>query len=248
MNFGSFCFSWNLLFHFAVVVWSLSHIQLFATPWTAARQASLSFTISCSSLKLASIELMMPSNHLSLCYLLLILPSVFSSVRVFYNELACHIRWQKDWSFSFSIVILMNIQNWFPLGLTGLVSLLFNELSRVFSSTTIWKFHFFGAQPSLLSFIKLVKFLAKSSQNIHIILLLFLMFIVMTHLSFLIFIIYILFSWLVWWETYQLYWSINSYLSVLLIFFLNFPILNSTDFCSLLFPSAYVRFNILSTF
>ena len=201
VNFGSFHFSWNLLFHFAVVVWSLSHVQLSETPWTAACQASLSFTISCRLLKLMSIELMMPSNRLSLCHPLLLLPSIFSSIRVFYNELACHIRWPKYWSFSFSIVILMNIQDWFPLGRTGLISLLFNKLSRVFSSTTIWKFHFFGAQPSLWSFIKLVKFLAKSSQNIHIILLLFLMSIAMTYLSFLILIIYVLFSWSVWWET-----------------------------------------------
>ena len=201
MNFGSFHFSWNLLFHFAVVVWSLSHVQLSETPWTAACQASLSFTISCRLLKLMSIELMMPSNHLSLCHPLVLLPSIFSSIRVFYNELACHIRWPKYWSFSFSIVILMNIQDWFPLGWTGLISLLFNKLSRVFSSTTIWKFHFFGAQPSLWSFIKLVKFLAKSSQNIHIILLLFLMSIMMTYLSFLILIIHVLFSWSVWWET-----------------------------------------------
>ena len=78
-------------------------VQLFATPWTAARQASLSFTISLSLLKLMSIESVMPPHHLILCHLLLLLPSIFSSIRVFSNELALRIRWPKDWSFSFSI-------------------------------------------------------------------------------------------------------------------------------------------------
>ena len=73
------------------------------TPWNAARQASLSFTISWSLLKLMSIELVMPSNHLFLCHSLLLLPSVFSNIRVFSNELALHIRWPNYWSFSFSI-------------------------------------------------------------------------------------------------------------------------------------------------
>ena len=78
-----------------VVVSSLSHVQLFATPWTAARQASLSFTISQSLLKLMFIVLTMPSNHLILCRSLLLLPSIFPSIRVFSNELALHIRWPK---------------------------------------------------------------------------------------------------------------------------------------------------------
>ena len=84
-------------------VQSLSHVQLFATPWTAARQASLSFTISQSLLKLMSIELVMPFNHLVLWCPLLLLPSIFPSIRVFSNESVLHIRWPKDWSFSFSI-------------------------------------------------------------------------------------------------------------------------------------------------
>ena len=74
---------------------SVSHVQLFVTPWTAACQASLSFTISQSLLKLMSIESMMPSNHLILCCPLLLLPSVFPSIRIFSNELALHIRWAK---------------------------------------------------------------------------------------------------------------------------------------------------------
>ena len=90
------------LFNF-VAVHSLSHVQLFVTPWTAALQASLSFTNSRSLLKLMSIELVMPSNHLSLCHPILLLPSVFPSTRVFSNELALCIRWPKYWSFSFSI-------------------------------------------------------------------------------------------------------------------------------------------------
>ena len=86
---------------------SLSCVQLFVTPRAAAHQASLSYTVSRSLLKPMSIESMMPSNHLLLCHPHLLLPSVFPSIRVFYNELALHIRWPKYWSFSsvqFSLV------------------------------------------------------------------------------------------------------------------------------------------------
>ena len=83
-------------------VQSLSHIRLFATPWTAVHQASLSITNSRSLLKLMSIELVIPSNHLILCCPLLLLPSVFPSIRVFSSESALRIRWPKDWSFSIS--------------------------------------------------------------------------------------------------------------------------------------------------
>ena len=85
------------------VVQSLSHVQLFVTSWTAACQASLSFTISQSLLKLMSIELVMPSNHLILCHPLPLLPSIFPSIRVFSNESALCIGWPKYWSFIFSI-------------------------------------------------------------------------------------------------------------------------------------------------
>ena len=88
---------------FVVLVQLLSHVQPFATPWTAACQASLPFTISWSLIKLMSIELAMPSNHLILCCPLLLLPSIFPSIRVFSNESALHIMWPKYWSFSFSI-------------------------------------------------------------------------------------------------------------------------------------------------
>ena len=84
-------------------VQSLSHVQLFVTPWTAACQASLSITNSQSLLKLLSIELVMPSNHLILCHPLFLLPSIFPSIRVFSNESPLRIRWPKDWSFSFNI-------------------------------------------------------------------------------------------------------------------------------------------------
>ena len=88
---------------FLFVVQLLSHVQLFATPWTAACHASLSFTISQRLLKLMSIESVMPSNYLILCCPLLLLPSIFPSIRVFSNESVLHIRWPKYWSFSSSI-------------------------------------------------------------------------------------------------------------------------------------------------
>ena len=84
-------------------VQSLSHLQLFATPWTAACQASLSITNSWSMFKLMSVKSVMPSNHLILCHPLLLPPSIVRSIRVFSNESVLHIRWPKYWSFSFSI-------------------------------------------------------------------------------------------------------------------------------------------------
>ena len=87
---------------YSVVVQSLSRVQLFATPWTASHQASLSFTISYSLLKLMSFESVMPSNHLIICRPLL-LPSIFPNIQVFSNESVLHIRWPKYWSFRFSI-------------------------------------------------------------------------------------------------------------------------------------------------
>ena len=95
-------------------VQSLSHVWLFATPWTAAHQASLSITNSWSLLKLMSIESVMPSNRLILCHPLLLLPSIFPSIRGFSNESALCIRWPKYWSFSFNISfnLPMNTQGW----------------------------------------------------------------------------------------------------------------------------------------
>ena len=85
-------------------VQSLSRVQLFVTPCIAACQASLSITNSRSSLRLMSIELVMPSNHLILCRSLLLLPSIFPSIRVFYNESTLRMRWPKYWTFSFNII------------------------------------------------------------------------------------------------------------------------------------------------
>ena len=136
--------------YIVVVVRSFSHVLLFVSPQTAARLASLSFTISGNPLKLMCVESVMPSNHLILCPLLL-LPSIFSSIRVFSNELALHIRWPKYWSFSFSITLSNEYSDQFPLGLTALISLLSKGLSRVFSNTTVQKNQFFGIRPSFWS-------------------------------------------------------------------------------------------------
>ena len=132
-------------------VQSLSCVRLFTTPWTAARQASLSFTVSQSLLKLVSIELVMPSIHLILCCPLLLLSSIFPSIRIFSNESVLHIRWPSVGTSASSSVLPMNIQDWFPLGLTGLISLLSKGLSRAFSNITVQKHQFFGPQLSLWS-------------------------------------------------------------------------------------------------
>ena len=123
---------------------SLSHVWLFATPWTAACQASLSITNSQRLVKLMSIVSAMPSNHLILCCTLFLLPSIFPSVRVFSSELVLCIRWPKYWSFGFSIRPSNEYSGIFSLGLTGLISLQFKRLSRLFSSTTVQKHQFFG--------------------------------------------------------------------------------------------------------
>ena len=127
---------------------SLSRVRLFVTPCTAARQASPSITSSWSLRKFMPIESMMPSNHLMLCRPLLLLPSIFPSIRVFFNESVLRIRWPKDWSFSFNISPSSEYSGLISLGLTGWISLQSKGLSRVFSNTTVQKHKFFGAQPS----------------------------------------------------------------------------------------------------
>ena len=117
--------------------------------WTAAHQASLSITISQSLLELMSLESVMPSNHLILCGSLLLLSSIFPSIRIFSKKLALHIRWPTIKASA--SVLQMNIQNWFPLGLMGLISLQSKGLSRVFSNTTVQRDQFFSTQPSLWS-------------------------------------------------------------------------------------------------
>ena len=119
------------------------------TPWTVVHQASLSFTISQSLLKLISTESTMLSNHLTPCRPLLLLPSIFPSIRVFFQWVSsCD---QCIGALASVSVLPLNIQSWFPLGLTSLISLLSKGLSRVFSITIIWKHQFFDAQPSLWS-------------------------------------------------------------------------------------------------
>ena len=135
--------------HLFVVVQLLSRVQLLVTSLTATHQSSLSFTISWSLLKLISFELVVPSNHLIFCCPLLLLPSIFPSIRAVSNELVLHIKCPKYWSFSISPPV--NSQGWFPLGLTGWISLQSKGLSRVFSCTTAWKHRFFSAQLSLWS-------------------------------------------------------------------------------------------------
>ena len=120
-------------------VQSLSHVRLFATPQTAACQASLSITKSQSSFKLMCIESVMQSNHLILCGPLLLLPSVFPSIRVFSSESVLRIRWPKYWSFSFSISPSNEYSGLISFGLTGWISFQSKGLSRVFSNTTVQK-------------------------------------------------------------------------------------------------------------
>ena len=129
-------------------VQSLSCVRLFATPWIAVRQASLSITNSRSSLRLTSIETVMPSSHLTLCRPLLLLPPIPPSIRVFSNESTLPMRWPKYWSFSFSIIPCKEIQGWSPSEWTGWISLQSKGLSRVFSNTTVERHQLFGAQPS----------------------------------------------------------------------------------------------------
>ena len=134
------------------LVQSLSCVQLFATSWNAAHQASLSFTISWSLLKFMSIESMMPSKDLILCHPLLLLSSIFPSIRVYSDQSALCIWWPNFGASASASVYPMNIQGWFPpLGLTALISVQSKGLSRVFPRTTLWKHQFFFTQPSLWS-------------------------------------------------------------------------------------------------
>ena len=129
-------------------VQSLSRVWLFATPWTAAHQASLSITNSRSSLKLVSIESVMPSSHLILSSPLLLLHLIPPSIKVFSNESTLHMRWPKYWSFSFSISPSKQIPGLISFRTDWWISLQSKGLSRVFSNITVQKHQFFGAQPS----------------------------------------------------------------------------------------------------
>ena len=145
------CFQLERLFS----VQSLSCVRLFAIPWTAARQASPSIANSGSLLKLISIELVMPSNHLILCHPLCLPPSIFPSIRVFSNELVLHIRWPKYFSFSSSPS--NEYSGLISFRMDWLDSLLSKGLSRVISNTTVQKHQFFSAQLS-----------SQSNSHIHI--------------------------------------------------------------------------------
>ena len=125
-------------------VQSLSRVRLFATPLTAARQASLSITNFRSLLKLMSIESVMPSNPLILCLPLLLPPSIFSSIRVFSNQSTLRKRWPKYWSFSFSISPSNEYPGLISFRMDWLEVLAVQGLSRAFSNTTVQKHQFFG--------------------------------------------------------------------------------------------------------
>ena len=133
----------SCVFPYIRSVQSLSPVWLFATAWSAAHQASLSITNSQSLIKLMSINLVMPSNHLILCCPLLLL-SIFPSNRVFPKELVLRIGGQSTGISASASVLPMNIQDGFPLGLTGLIFLQTKGLSRVFSNITVQRHHLFG--------------------------------------------------------------------------------------------------------
>ena len=128
------CITVTLSTHLFSSVQLLSCVQLLAIPWTEALQAYLSITNTWSILKLMSIKSAMSSNHIIFYHLLLLLPLIFPRMRVFYSESVLHIRWQKYWSFSFSISTPNEYSGMISLGLTGLVSLQSKGLSRVFSN------------------------------------------------------------------------------------------------------------------
>ena len=132
-------------------VWSLSHVWLFATLWTAACQASLSITNSWSLPRLISIESVMPSNHLILCHPLLLPPSIFASIRVFSSESVLHIRWPKYWSFSFDISPSNEHSGLISFRMDWLDLLAVQGTLKSLSNTTVQKHQFFSTQLSFWS-------------------------------------------------------------------------------------------------
>ena len=125
-------------------VQSLSNVQLFETPWTAELQPPLSITKSQTLLKLMSIELVIPSDQLILCHPLLLLASIFLSIKIFPMSQFFTSGGQSIGASASASVLPLNIKDWFPLGLAGLTSFQSKGLSRVFSNTTVQKHHFFG--------------------------------------------------------------------------------------------------------
>ena len=142
------CFPLVMPFTLFSSVQSLSRVQLLATPRTAAHQASLSITNSRSSLKVMSIESVMPSNHLTLCHPLLLPLSIFPSIRVFSMSQLFTSGGQSIGVSASTSAFPMNTQDQSPLGWTGWISLMSKGLSRVFSNTTVQKHQFFGTQLS----------------------------------------------------------------------------------------------------
>ena len=138
----------------SVSVQSLSRVWLYVTPWTTARQAFLSITNSQSSPKPMSIESVMPSNHLILWHPLLLLPSIFPSIRVFSMSQLFAWGGQSIGVSASTSVLPMNTQDWSPLGWTGWISLQFKGLSRVFPNTTVQKHQFFHSLLSLHDYLK----------------------------------------------------------------------------------------------
>ena len=143
------CYKLGLAFVGGVVVQLLTRVQIIETPCSAAYQAPLFFTVFRSLLKFKSVESVMLSDHLILCCPLLRLPSIFPSIRVFSNSQLFASDGQRIGASALVSILPMNIQGWYPSGLTVLLSFQSKGLSRVLSSTTVWKHQFFSAQPSL---------------------------------------------------------------------------------------------------
>ena len=161
---NTYCATLLIVWSTSIVVQLLSHVWLFVTLWTAARQASLSIINSLSLLKLMSIELVMPSNHLILCCPLLLLPSISPSIKVFSNESALCIKWPKYWSFSFSINPSDEYSGLISFRIDWLDLLAVQGTLKIFSNTTVQKHQFFGAQPSLWSNSHITKWLLEKPQ------------------------------------------------------------------------------------
>ena len=147
-NFVVFCQTSTWISHQFSSIQSLSRVWLFATPWIAARQASLSITNSRSSPRLMSIELVMPSSHLILCCPLLFLPPIPPSIRVFSKESTLRMRWPKYWSFSFSIIPSKEIPGLISFRMDWLDLLAVQGTLKRLLQHTVQKHQFFGAQPS----------------------------------------------------------------------------------------------------
>ena len=143
------CILFILFYHQIRSDQSLSHVRLFATPWSAACQASLFITNSQTLPKLISIKSVMQTNHLILCHPLVLLPSIFPNIRVFLSESALPVRWPKYWSFSFNISLSNEHPGLISFRMHWLDLLQSKGISRVFTNATVQKHQYFSAQLSL---------------------------------------------------------------------------------------------------